>query len=59
MCIDDAKIPLYHDSTNFTRLSTVLRSMNLKEMNEWIHKKLPKIASIVEGNGSKRNTLPT
>jgi len=34
----DAKTPLYLGSTNFTRLSAVLRLMNLKAINGWTHK---------------------
>jgi len=34
----DAKKLLYHDPTNSTRLSVVLRLMNLKAVNGWINK---------------------
>jgi len=34
----DAKTPLYPRLTNFTRLSTVLRLMNLKAINGWTDK---------------------
>jgi len=34
----DAKTPLYSGATNFTRLSAVLRLMNLKAINEWTGK---------------------
>ena len=33
-----AETPLYPGSTNFTRLSSVLRFMNLKTMNGWTDK---------------------
>jgi len=35
---NDVETPLYLGSTNFTRLSTVLRLMNLKAMNGWTDK---------------------
>jgi len=34
----DAETPLYVDSTKFTRLSEVLRLMNLKTTNGWTNK---------------------
>jgi len=34
----DAYSPLYPGSTNFTRLSTMLRLMNLKAINGWTNK---------------------
>jgi len=34
----DAKTPLYVGSTKFTRLSAVLRLMNLKATNGWTNK---------------------
>ena len=34
----DAETPLYPGSTNFTRLSAVLRLMNLKAINGWLIK---------------------
>jgi len=51
---NDAKTPLYLGSTNFTRLSTMLRLMNLKAMNGLIEKKLYKIISIAKGHASIR-----
>ena len=35
---NDVETHLYHGSTNFTRLSAMLRLMNLKAMNGWIDK---------------------
>ena len=32
---NDAETPFYPGSTNFTRLSAMLRLMNLKAMDEW------------------------
>jgi len=32
----DAKTPLYPGSTNFTRLSSVLKLINLKALNGWL-----------------------
>ena len=37
---NDADTPLYPGSTNFTRLSAVLRLTNLKAMNGWTGKSL-------------------
>jgi len=37
---NDTKTPLYPALTNFTRLSVVLRLMNLKAMNGWTDKAL-------------------
>jgi len=48
----NAKTPLYPGSTNFTRLSTVLRLMNLKEINGWIGK------SFMDDMLPEGNTLP-
>ena len=39
----NAKTPLYHGSTIFTRLSPVLRLMNLKAINKWTDKSFTKL----------------
>ena len=39
----DAETPLYLGSTNFTRLSMVLRLMNLKAINGWTDKSFTKL----------------
>jgi len=39
----DAETPLYPGSTNFTRLSAVLRLMNLKTINGWTDKSFTKL----------------
>ena len=54
---NDVKTNLYPSSTKFTRLSTVLRLMNLKAMNEWNQKKHYIIASIAEGNPFRRKYI--
>jgi len=46
----DAETPLYPGSTNFTRLSAVLRLMNLKAINGWTDKSF---TSVVEGYASR------
>ena len=39
----DVETPLYPGSTNFTRLSAVLRLMNLKAINGWTDKSFTKL----------------
>jgi len=53
-----AKTPLYPCSTNFTRLSIVLRLMNLKAMNRWTDKSFTKLLELVKDMLPKGNTLP-
>jgi len=43
----DAKTSSYPGSTNFTRLSTVLRLMNLKAINGWIDKSFTKLLQLL------------
>jgi len=45
---NDAETPLYHGSTNFTRLSTMLRLMNLKAMNGWTDKSFIELLQLLK-----------
>nr|KYP41707.1 hypothetical protein KK1_036921 [Cajanus cajan] len=56
---NDTKKPLYPDSTNFTRLSTVLRLFNLKAKNGWIDKNFTKLLKLLSDMLSEGNTLLT
>jgi len=55
---NDAETPLYLGSTNFTRLSTVLRLMNLKAMNGWTDKSFTKLLQLLKNILPEGNTLP-
>jgi len=54
----DADTPLYPESTNFTRLSPVLRLMNLKAINEWTDKSFTELLQLLKDMLSEGNTLP-
>ena len=45
---NDAETSLYPGSTNFTRLSTVLRLMNLKAMNVWTDKNFTQLLQLLK-----------
>ena len=55
---NDAETPLYPGSTNFTRLSAVLRLMNLKAMNGWTDKSFTKLLQLLKDMLPEGNTLP-
>jgi len=46
--LSDAETPLYLVSTNFTRLSAVLRLMNLKAINGWTDESLTKLPQLLK-----------
>jgi len=54
----DAETSLYLGSTNFTRLSVVLRLMNLKAINGWTDKSFTKLLQLLKDMLSEGNTLP-
>ena len=54
----DAETLLNHGSTNFTRLSMVLRLMNLKAINGWTDKSFTKLLQLLKDILSKENALP-
>ena len=54
----DAETPLYLGSTNFTRLSVVLRLMNLKEINGWTDKSFTELLQLLKDMLPEGNTLP-
>jgi len=56
---DDAKTLLYVGSTKFTRLSAVLRLMNLKATNGWTDKSFIELLVLLNEMLSEGNTLPT
>jgi len=53
---NDAETLLYPGSTNFTRLSTVLRLMSLKAINGWIDKIFTELLELVKDMFSEGNT---
>jgi len=53
----DAEIPLYPSSTNFTRLSAVLRLINLKALNDWIDKSFTELLQLLKEMLPQSNTL--
>ena len=55
----DAETPLYVGSTKFTRLSTVLRLMNLKATNGWMDKSFIELLVLLNEILPDGNTLPT
>ena len=55
----DAETPLYIGSTKFTRLSAVLRLMNLKVTNGWTDKIFTKLLVLLNEMLPEGNTLPT
>jgi len=54
----DAETPLYPRSTNFTRLSAVLRLMNLKAINGWTDKSFTELLQLLKDMLTKGNALP-
>ena len=54
----DAETPLYPISTNFTRLSVVLRLMNLKAINGWTDKSFTELLQLLKNMLPEGNTLP-
>ena len=59
MMSGDAETPLYVGSTKFTRLSVVLRLMNLKATNGWTDKSFIELLVLLNEMLPKGNTLPT
>jgi len=55
--LTDANTFLYLGSTNFTRLSEILRLMNLKAINGWIDKSFTKLCLLWKEMLPKGNTL--
>ena len=55
----DAETLLYVDSTKFTRLSVMLRLMNLKTTNEWSDKSFIELLVLLNEMLPDENTLPT
>ena len=54
----DAETPLYPGSTNFTRLSAVLRLMNLKAINGWTDKSFTELLQLLKDMLPEGNSLP-
>jgi len=54
----DVETPLYLGSTNFRRLSAVLRLMNLKAINGWTDKSFTKLLQLLKDMLLEGNTLP-
>ena len=54
----DAETSLYPRSTNFTRLSAMLRLMNLKAIHGWTNKSFTKLLQLLKDMLPKGNTLP-
>jgi len=54
----DVETPLYPGSTNFTRLSKMLRLMNLKAINGWTDKSFTKLLQLLKDMLPEGNTLP-
>jgi len=50
-----AQTPLYPGSTNFTRLSVVLRLMNLKAINGWTDKSFTKLLQLLPEENTLHN----
>ena len=55
----DAETPLYVGSTKFTRLSTILRLMNLKATNGWTDKSFTELLVLLNEMFPEGNTPPT
>ena len=55
---NDAETPLYPGCTNFTRLSAVLRLVNLKAINGWTDKSFTELLVLVKEMLPEGNTLP-
>ncbi|XP_020237448.1 uncharacterized protein LOC109816744 [Cajanus cajan] len=54
----DSETPLFHDCTTFTRLSAVLRLMNLKAKYGWSDKSFTELLQLLKLMLPKDNTLP-
>ena len=54
----DAETPLYPGSSNFTRLSAVLRLMNLKAINGWTDKSFTELLQLLKDMLLEGNILP-
>jgi len=54
----DAETPFYPGSTNFTRLSTILRLMNLKAINGWVDKSFIELLQLLKDMLPEENNLP-
>ena len=54
---NDAESHLYRSSTNFTRVSTMLRLMNLKAMNGWTDKSFIELLQLLKDMLPEGNTL--
>jgi len=54
----NVETPLYPGSTNFTRLSAMLRLINLKVINGWTDKSFMKLLQLLKDMLLKGNTLP-
>jgi len=54
----DAETPLYPGSTNFTRLLTMLRLMNLKTINGWTDKSFTELLQLLKDMLSNGDNLP-
>jgi len=55
---NNAETPLYLGSTNFTRLSGVLRLMNVKAINGLTNKSFTKLLQLLKDMLLEGNTLP-
>lgn len=55
----DAETPLYDGCSNFTRMSAVLRLVNLKAANGWTDKSFTQLLELVNEMLPEGNTLPT
>jgi len=53
----DAETPLYPGSNNFTRLSAMLRLMNLKTINGWSDKSFTELLHLLKDMLLEGNTL--
>jgi len=54
----NVETPLYPEPTNFTRLSAVLRLMNLKTINEWTDKSFTDLLQLLKEMLLEGNILP-
>ena len=54
----DVETPLYLGSTNFRRLSTMLRLMNMKTINGWTDKSFTELLQLLKDMLPEGNTLP-
>jgi len=54
----DGETPLYPGSTNFTRLSAMLRLINLNALNGWTDKSFTELLQLLKEMLPQSNTLP-